>query len=162
MFILVPLIAIGLFAGSCYLCNRYIRPSQNDYDVLSAAMSISLFAVSLLISELSSAPYHIIERLCNASSSLKNDTDSRYHEYLLKDENMEIIAIVLYLDDILHALTEAWLNDNYANILQEKRLTMKSLIDAVKERAKRPSSIHTDHTSGRPSIYSDTDDKNVK
>ncbi|MGN0293360.1 MAG: hypothetical protein ACI4D3_05080 [Lachnospiraceae bacterium] len=128
------LIAAGLFAGCYYLCDRYIRPSQNDYNVLSATMSVALFAVSLLISELSSAPSRVIKRLCNASASLKEDTDSRYHEYLLKDENMEIIAIALYLDDILHPLTDAWLNDNYTQRLQEIRLEMKMLIDTVKNR----------------------------
>ena len=133
-------IGIALFAGICFLCDRFIRPTQSDYRLWSFFMSILLFCISLLISEIACIPSSIIKIIYSSSESFKEDTDFRYYEYMLKNENMEILTIALYLDEMLHAFTETWFNDvNTQSEMQHSILKMKRLIEEVKKRANETS-----------------------
>lgn len=148
-------IGIALFAGICYLCDRFIRPTQGDYRLWSLFMTILLFSISLLISEIAFVPSSIIKRIYSSSESFKEDTDSRYYEYMLKNENMEILTIALYLDDILHVLIESWLNDErIQSDIRNIILDMNRLLEKAKKRANDTSQKYTNHPSDQPGILS--------
>ena len=91
--------------------------------------------MSLVISQVSSASFYIVNYIYKNSSSFKTDTDLRYREFLMQDENMEILAVSLCLDDILYHMTTVWIKENHLQTLESNYLKMKQLFDMVKERA---------------------------